>query len=432
VGRLFPPLDSAWAFGAGCYSPNYLENLAHFSQLIAGFPGAHAVLTRLLPVKLTQNQVWQQALRIGRDLEARREAEVVKMLQGQAPTPPANPPDLLVVGTDGGRFQDRSRPVGDRWCEYKAAVVYRVTRTERQRQGVGADPQPAPCWGYVAGPEGFARQAAGRKQYADPEPELKTFTATTQTVEHFPALVELEAKRRGLAQAGTVAFVGDGGDFVWRTAREVSEERRKAGRETFEILDLIHASEHLVEAAKAAHGVTPAGARWLTARLGQLWRGEVTQLLAALETQAAAHGPRGAGEPAHTVWTARDYFAEHRERIRYDVFRRHGLPLTSAHMESGIKQTNHRVKGSEKQWLLKNAEAMLALRTLALSQDARWDRYFDALRAGEIRLPTPGRQACPPGPPPPARPTRQPARARRAASTRQRSSKTTRKTTRAA
>ena len=73
------------------------------------------------------------------------------------------------------------------------------------------------------------------------------------------------------------------------------------------------------------------------------------------------------------------------------MFRRHGLPLTSAHIESGIKQTNHRVKGSEKQWFLWNAEAMLALRCLALSEDGRWDAYFDDLRRGDITVPTPGR-----------------------------------------
>jgi hypothetical protein len=62
------------------------------------------------------------------------------------------------------------------------------------------------------------------------------------------------------------------------------------------------------------------------------------------------------------------------------------------------------VKGSEKpgrsappavrtcgQWLPQNAEAMLALRCLALSEDGRWDGYFDGLRRGELTLPTPGR-----------------------------------------
>ena len=80
-----------------------------------------------------------------------------------------------------------------------------------------------------------------------------------------------------------------------------------------------------------------------------------------------------------------------RERIRYDVFRKHGLPLTSAHIESGIKQTNRRVKGSEKQWLLLHAEEILALRCLALSEDDRWRQYFDSLRQGAIVIPTLGR-----------------------------------------
>ena len=34
---------------------------------------------------------------------------------------------------------------------------------------------------------------------------------------------------------------------------------------------------------------------------------------------------------------------------------------------------------------------MLALRCLALSDDGRWDDYFDRLRQGEILLQTPGR-----------------------------------------
>jgi len=187
-----------------------------------------------------------------------------------------------------------------------------------------------------------------------------------------------------------VAMVGDGGDFVWRTAREVTEARRARGRRVFEVLDIIHASSHLVEAARAAWGATKEGASWLNERTRELWSGDAEELIEALEAKAEELGPRpGAdGSAARVLWNARDYFDTHRERIRYDVFRRHGLPLTSAHVESGIKQTNNRVKGSEKQWLLGNAEAMLALRCLALSEDGRWDGYFDRLRRGEAILAT--------------------------------------------
>ena len=361
--------------------------------MLSGFPGAHTVLTRTSPVKLTLNQVWQQTMRVGADLVRRRDEEVKAMLAGHPPQGPANAPDLLVISLDGGRIQDRSRPAGDRWCEYKAAVVYRVTREAAAREGCLRDPQEKPHWFYRAGADGFERVDRGGKTYRDPEPEVKTFTASTETVERFPLLVELEAKRRGMMEAQAVCFVGDGGDFVWRTAREASEDRRAGGKRVFEVLDIIHAGEHLAEAAKAAFGVTRDGAEWLNARLGELWRGEADKLTGALEAEACRLGPRpgGDGSAARVLWNARDYFYEHRERIRYDVFRRHGLPLTSAHIESGIKQTNHRVKGSEKQWFLWNAEAMLALRCLALSEDGRWDAYFDDLRRGDITVPTPGR-----------------------------------------
>ena len=361
--------------------------------MLHGFDEAHKVITKSLPVKMTPRQVWEQAERVGRDIVGRREAEVAEMLRGNPPAPPANAPDLLVISPDGGRIQDRSRPKGDRWCEYKAAVVYRVTRDEAAREGLRPDPQEEPHWRYAATADGFARVESGEKTCSDPAPETKTFTASTETVERFPLDVELEARRRGVMQAETVAFVGDGGDFVWRTSREVAEDRKGLARETFEILDIIHASSHLVDAAKAVFGSGEEGAEWLNARSAELWRGDAGDLIRALEAKAAEAGPRPGGEKsvARVLWNARDYFEAHRERIRYDTFRRHGLPLTSAHIESGIKQANRRVKGSEKQWLLHHAEEMLALRCQALSGDGRWDGYFERLRRGEIEIPTQGR-----------------------------------------
>ena len=39
-----------------------------------------------------------------------------------------------------------------------------------------------------------------------------------------------------------------------------------------------------------------------------------------------------------------------RERMKYDEYRRQGLPITSTLIESTIKQINRRVKGTEKFW----------------------------------------------------------------------------------
>ena len=383
-----------------------------------GFPGAHTLLRDMLPVKMTQRQIYEQTLRVGRDLVDRREVEVKAMNEGRPPEVPKNAPDLLVISPDGGRMQDRRREPGERWCEYKAAVVYRATRDDDARTGLRPDPQPAPHWRYTPS---CGRFESGEKTYSDPAPDVKTFTATTESIERFPEQVELEARRRGIMEADTVAVVGDGGDLVWRTAKEVCEARRLSasrqgqagarGKRVFEILDIIHASGHLVDAAKAAFGETPERAKWLNARAAELWAGDAEKLVRAIEAKATELGPRperrkpgglrpatpargDSNEPApvKVLWNARDYFHEHRERIRYDVFRRHGLPTSSSHIESAIKQTNRRVKGSEKAWYLEHAEEMLALRCLALSDDGRWDSYFDRLRRGKILIQMPGRQ----------------------------------------
>ncbi len=55
-----------------------------------------------------------------------------------------------------------------------------------------------------------------------------------------------------------------------------------------------------------------------------------------------------------------NYLTNHRERMRYDEYRRQGLPITSNYVESTIKQINRRMKGTEKSWSI-SANPMLAL-----------------------------------------------------------------------
>jgi hypothetical protein len=64
----------------------------------------------------------------------------------------------------------------------------------------------------------------------------------------------------------------------------------------------------------------------------------------------------------------------------YPEYRRLGLPVSSAPVESTIKQINRRLKGSEKFWLTAGAEAMLRLRAAQLSDDDRWSRNWQLRR----------------------------------------------------
>ena len=77
--------------------------------------------------------------------------------------------------------------------------------------------------------------------------------------------------------------------------------------------------------------------------------------------------------------------------MNYPEYRRLGLPLTSSHIESTIKQINGRVKGTEKFWKDGGAEAILQVRAAYVSEDGRAERYWSRPRphpraAGNGRL----------------------------------------------
>jgi len=53
-----------------------------------------------------------------------------------------------------------------------------------------------------------------------------------------------------------------------------------------------------------------------------------------------------------------------------------GLPITTSHVESTIKQINRRVKGTEKFWSEGGAEAILQLRAEVLSETRPLEAYW--------------------------------------------------------
>jgi len=82
-------------------------------------------------------------------------------------------------------------------------------------------------------------------------------------------------------------------------------------------------------------------------------------------------------DPVKPLYDAIRYLTNNRQRMDYPRYRQLGLPVTSAPMESLIKQINHRVKGTEMFWDDPDgAEAILQLRAAALSEDGRLQRYL--------------------------------------------------------
>ena len=75
------------------------------------------------------------------------------------------------------------------------------------------------------------------------------------------------------------------------------------------------------------------------------------------------------------------YLRNNKDRMRYDQYRKAGLPITSSHMESTVKMFNRRVKGTEKFWSEEGDEAILQLRADYLSETESLKAFWENRQA---------------------------------------------------
>ena len=291
-----------------------------------------------------QVQRWSQAL--GRSVVVERNRQVLQMEQGHHPPAPANEDQLLVIEVDGGRVQmrDKDEETDSRWREDKVAAI------STYLPGDGAEQQP--------------------KQL------VTTYQATMGDVAQFEPLVRLEAEKRGLRQADQVLVIADGGNWI-----DPLVERQF--RSYVRISDWYHASEHLWDCARAVHGQDQNGTKARARTMENLlWKGKVDKVIEILDEHSRKLGPPqpqdGPAHPRRILAQNVGYFRTHRGHMDYPSYRKRGWPIGSGVVEAGVKQFNKRVKGTDQFWHRPGLEPILALRALWLSQDERWDRYWNA------------------------------------------------------
>lgn len=180
----------------------------------------------------------------------------------------------------------------------------------------------------------------------------------------------------GAASAELVSLGADGAPWVWdRWDWVIKRVGLKPSRVT-KTLDWCHAVhhislalEHVVEDKDARRRLFKKLRKWL--KQGDWW--DVVLELA----QLAKDLPND-----HEVWTELSYLERHGDEghLAYARFRRRGVPLGSGAIESAIRRViNLRLKGNSIRWHEGNAEGMLRLRCLVLSD--RWDDTFVQISA---------------------------------------------------
>jgi hypothetical protein len=314
---------------------------------------------------------------------------------------PARPsPSVAMVSVDGGRMQVRrgpSEPEQDsHWRESKVAVLetYQsavhqgdpdpdvprcfldLKRTKEMIRGLGHDLPVGLEFGSEK-PAGTADAAAAKGKSRKPRPGrprrlVRSIRASRKCSDDFGPIVHQAAYERNFFGAGRKAFLGDGLPMNWTI------QLRHFASFT-PILDFVHALSYVFAAAFAGRPQDEGKEvyeRWVQA----VWTGRVATVLTELEARSAALGPPPSecadSDPRALVFEALRYLTNNAARMRYDEYRRQGLPIMTSAVESVIKMINKRVKGSEKFWSEPGAEAILQLRADYLGETEAMSRFW--------------------------------------------------------
>jgi hypothetical protein len=328
-------------------SPKAAEKVARESA-VQSFDNAARSISIEWGVNLDGKQIQRWASRLGERVLGQREREVEAYERGERQPCPGNDPQLVVIEIDGGRVQNRLKNKdGSRWREDKLVTVSTALK---------GDPK------------------ANRKVDREPKMLITTHVATMGDASALGRLARVEAEKRMLCRAQEAVLIGDGAAWI----DGVCEQHFACHRR---IVDYYHAAEHLHACAKAVHPENEAAERelaecWKT----MLWKGRTGELIEQLKVQSQRVGEPteqdAVDHPRRLLKQNVGYFSKHAAHMNYPEYRNRGWPIGSGTVESGIKQLNKRVKGTDQFWNTDGAETILALRSQWLSQDARWEHHW--------------------------------------------------------
>jgi hypothetical protein len=392
-------LDEQLKLGGEGYSPRMMEKIEYAGGNLGSFQAGRESLQKLSELEIGAKHVQTLTERLGRERVQERGALVEAVKNRTLKPPRRQPPRSVAIHLDAGKMQFREDDAGvgvhaPHWGDTKAACLQTYEPLKQAK-----DPQPNPPAAFLdpnrvrtlctqmervrSDPAEVAGDKSGESKGPLLKPRLKkgpkikrpgklvrSVVATTHPTEPFGWMVAAEAARRRFYQASARAIVGDGGNWIWPLA-----DLHFPG--WTQVLDFLHLLVHLWAAATAAHRGQAGGARraWelYELMLRDAWRGNAKGVIQALESQLRRLGeppPKACtNDPRKIVRLTLNYVTANQTRMDYANYRRDGLPISSALVESLVKQINHRMKGTEKFWNDGGGEAVLQVRAAYLSED---------------------------------------------------------------
>jgi hypothetical protein len=371
-------------------TPKLLQKMVWAGSNLGSYAMAEEALRELAGELVSARRIRRVVGQVGNERVAEREAAVEQFKALDLPkqrigSAAVDPPQIAVTAMDGGRYQRRDhfgeqdRPAREKhWREDKVGCLLSMSGPTHP-----SDPTPElPEWLATSSAVAELAKMAEKEGSFDPSerieeqptktPDEATYpspklvsrevVASSAEAESFGWQLAARAWQMGFPSAERQAFVADGAHANWTIQREHFSHATP-------ILDLMHALSYAYSAALTVpeKDVFRRWAEWI-------WAGKVEQVIIALRAHQQQIGKppvdASSSDPRHRVDRALTYYEYHHSRMDYPQYRQLGLPLTSSHIESTIKQINRRVKGSEKFWLRSTSETVLQLRADYLSDSA--------------------------------------------------------------
>lgn len=351
----FVPLDNRLQLPDSVFS--YV--LQDWDQSLAAeqaFSQVNQTIARMLHLNQSVDSLEGMNRQMAQDVAAFRE------LQGSPP--PAEEGEFVVLTADGKGVVIRGlgtpavcggqRPGGQRANQKRMATVgavYTVDPYVRTAQDVVAalfrdlDYEPGPR------PEPCHKRVWASLPVEGPQPQ-----SSIEVV--FNWLWWEMAQRNPQLQRPTICLC-DGQEALWEACAEAVPDPDRV-----EILDLLHVTPRLWQAAKLLYGEKgPEVVPFVRQRVTQVLEGKVDTVIRALQRLARERGLKGTKKKALARICA--YLRKNQQRMHYDAYLAAGYPIASGVIEGACRHLiKDRMERAGMHWTLAGAQAMLDVRSV--------------------------------------------------------------------
>jgi len=332
------PVDEELGLAPKSHYTRGMENkIAWAGTTASSFAQASKQMEHQVEIAASPSEIQRVIDQVGRRALALQDEEVKQRgapASLEAPIPTAEQPETVVVEMDGTCVMGRDGTGHD----VKCATVF------------GLDARA------VTGSPGKERPLLLRRCYC----------ATSRGIRPFGAMVWALVSWWGVRSARRVVVIGDGGEWIWNYSRDRLHFTLPDGRvvKPVEILDFYHAAENLGKAREEifADAASAPAKAWFDQWRHRLRQGEVDAVIEELDKRVRA--AKKDEKRCDALRVRRNYFVEHRERMRYPDYEALGLPIGSGAIEGTCKNlVKGRMDGVGMRWDVEEGiELMTALR----------------------------------------------------------------------